>query len=98
MEFGCGEDAFYVGAGVHAGGGMALEVNLVSGEIAFTAAEEMVVGNFIEGGGTGEGGNVSADTSDFFAIFVDTGVGFDDHCHGVPANDAFNAAFDFTIT
>ena len=83
-----GDSSFEKGAGVDAGGGVSLEVYLVGSVFVFGAFEEVVEGDFVEGRRGGVGGDVASDAV-FFA------VGADDHCHGVPADDAFDAAFEF---
>src|SRR5690606_19018745 len=44
----------------------------------------------------GVGGNMPADSLDRLAVFFLL-VGLDDHGHGVPAHDAFNAALNLTV-
>src|SRR5688572_17075499 len=81
------EAAFEEGARVVAGGGVALEVNHVAVTIGGFSAEEMVLGDFVEGGRGGKGRDVAAET-------IVVAVGGDDHGHGVPADVAADAAFD----
>ncbi len=48
------------GAGVDAGGGVALDVELVARAVALLAAEEVVEAGLVQPGGGGEGGDVTA--------------------------------------
>ena len=80
-----------IGAGVIAGSGVALKINQVGGPLAVVAAaEEMVVANFVKIGHGGVAGNVAAD----LGLIV---LGLDDHGHGIPAGQAFDAALQFPI-
>ncbi|CAM5549694.1 hypothetical protein SVIOM74S_02795 [Streptomyces violarus] len=63
-------------AGVDAGGGVALDVELVAGAVGLLAFEEVVEAGLVEPGGGGEGGDVAAD-----AVFGAAG----DHRGRVPA-------------
>ncbi len=86
-----GQAAFEERAAVHAGAGVTLEVDLVTGETVFAAAaEEVVLGDFVQGRRTGKGADVPADG----AVFA---IRADDHGHRVPANDALDAAFDLAV-
>ena len=69
---------------------MALEKDLVGRQGSFLAADKVVKGHFIQGGHGGVSGNVPADAA---ALLVRP----DHHGHGVPADDAFYAAFDFAV-
>ena len=69
---------------------MPLEEDLVGRLRALLAAEEVVEGHFIERGGRGEGGDMPADAAAEL-------VRADDHRHGVPADDALDAAFDLAV-
>ena len=80
------QPAFQERAGVDARRGVALEVDHVA-FVAVAAAEEMVEGHLVEGGRRGVGGDVAAD-----AVFV--AVGAHHHGHGVPADQALDAALD----
>ena len=68
------------------GRGVALEENHVA-FVAVAATEEVVEGDLVEGGGRGVGRDVAAD-----AVFV--AVAAHDHGHGVPADQALDAALD----
>ncbi len=86
-----GEPAFEERAGVHAGRGVALEINLVAVEAAFAAAaEEVVEADFVQVGRRGEGGDVSADAGE-------VAIGADDHRHRVPADEALDAALQLAL-
>ena len=76
--------------GVDSRRGMPLEEDLVGRLRALFAAEEVVEGHFIERGGRGEGGDMPADAAAEL-------VRADDHRHGVPADDALDAAFDLAV-
>src|SRR5699024_9646059 len=52
--------ALQVGAGIHAGGGVPLEVDLVPAAGVVLAAEEVVQAHFVQGGHRSVGGNVPA--------------------------------------
>ncbi len=84
------EPAFEEGAGVDAGRGVALEVDLVGAVGVVRTAEEVVEADFVEVGRRGEGGDVAADG----AVFL---VSLDDHGHGVPADEALEAAFHLAV-
>ena len=76
--------------GVDSRRGMPLEEDLVGRLRALLAAEEVVEGHFVQRGGRGEGGDMPADAAAEL-------VGADDHRHGVPADDALDAAFDLAV-
>src|SRR5690606_14993760 len=97
VEFGSREATFKICAGIHTRRGMALEENEIAREIFGASAEEVVKTDFVKGRGAGKGGNMSADTLDFFAFFVFDVIGFNHHSHGVPAHDALDASFDFAV-
>src|SRR5690606_33392078 len=61
VQLGLGEPAVEEGAGVDAGGGVALDVELVAGAVRLLALEEVVEAGLVEPGGGGEGGDVAAD-------------------------------------
>ena len=84
------EAALDITAGVDAGRGVSLEVDQVAAGGVVLSAEEVVEADLVEGGGGGVGGDVSAD-----AVVVL--VGLDDHRHGVPADDGFDAALDVEV-
>ena len=56
-----GQPAFQEGAGVHAGGGVALEEDLVAAAGVVLAAEEVVEAHLVQRGRAGVGGDVPAD-------------------------------------
>ena len=75
---------------------MALEINLVAVVSRFAAAtENMVVGNFVERGRRSEGADVTTHFSQprSFRRFI----GFDNHRHRVPANEASDPPLDFSV-
>jgi hypothetical protein len=56
-----GQPALEEGAGVHAGGGVPLEVDLVAAALVVLAAEEVVEADLVQRGSRGVGGDVAAD-------------------------------------
>ena len=56
-----GQPALHEGAGVHAGGGVALEEDLVPAAGVVLAAEEVVEADLVQGRGAGIGRDVPAD-------------------------------------
>ena len=92
LEMLLGQAAFEEGAGVVAGRDVALEVNLVAGEIVGRRAEEMVVADFVDRGGRGVAGDVAA-----HADALRVGVGVDDHGHGVPAGVGLDLALQLAV-
>ena len=85
-----GEAALQEGPGVDAGGGVTLEVDVVTGPTVVLSPEEPVETHLVEGGRRGEGGQVSADA-------VGRLVGVDHHRGGVPADERPDAALDELI-
>ena len=85
------KSAFQEGPGVHAGSGVALEVDVVAGPAVVLAPEEPVVAHLVEGGRRGERREVAADP-------VSGLVGVDDHGSGVPTDEGPDAAFDVLVT
>ena len=87
-----GQPALEERAGVHAGGGVALEVDLVAGDLAISvlAPEEVVPADLVELGGTGERGDVAADVGGL--------VGPGDHDRGVPPDDRPDALLELLVT
>jgi hypothetical protein len=73
-----GEAAEHVGAGIHAGHRVALEVDQVAAGVVVDALPEVREAHVVEGGGGGERGDVAAD--------VGVLVGAHDHGHRVPAD------------
>ena len=61
VELVLAQPALEEGAGVHAGGGVALVEDLVAAAGVVLAAEEVVVADLVEGGGRSVGGDVAAD-------------------------------------
>ena len=84
------QSAFEKCAGIHAGRGMTLEEDLISGEIAIGRFEEVILTYFIECSSRCKGGDVTAYAIGFF-------VGAGNHCHGIPAHETFDAALDFSV-
>ena len=84
------EAALQVRPGVHAGRGVALEVDVVADQAVVLALEEVVEAHFVQGGRRGEGGQVAADA-------VGRLVGPDHHGGGVPANEAADAPLDLLV-
>src|SRR5690606_7824374 len=84
---------FEEGAGIHAGRGMALEVDLIARVVAVLAAEEVVEGHFVKRGSRGIRADMSANTADAVGRLV----GAHDHGHGVPADNALDPPFDLTV-
>src|SRR6185437_7842882 len=77
-------------ARVKAGRGVPLEIHQIRPLVVVRPLEEVVETDFIEGGRRGKGGDVSADAVGFL-------VGVNDHSHRVPANQAFDASFQFAV-
>ena len=84
------ETAFQKCAGIDSRRGMALKKNQVAGEILGRPAEKMIEAHFVKRRRRGISGNVTAD--------VGGGIGLDDHGHGVPAHQTFDAALDFAVS
>ena len=80
-----GEAAFEEGAAVDARRGVALEINQVARLIAVAGVEEMIEADFQQRGERRVGGNVAADAGIVLVLP-------DHHGHGVPANQALDAA------
>src|SRR6185436_11299700 len=83
------QSPFEKGARVIARRGVALKENKIGGTIIATA-EEMVLRDLVKRRAGSETGNVTAEA----VVLL---VRIDDHRHGVPANDAFDTAFDFAV-
>jgi hypothetical protein len=77
--------------GVDAGRGVALVVDDVGARAGVLATEEVVERDLVEGRGRGVGRDVAADA-------VRLAVAADDHRHGVPADQALDAALDVAVT
>src|SRR5882762_3529128 len=84
FQFLFGYAPFEKRAGIHAGGGVSLEVDDVTISLFGPRPQEVVEGNFIEGGRRGKRGNVPANT------FLDL-VRANDHGQRVPANQTLDA-------
>ena len=80
--------AFEIGASIHAGRGVALEVNQVAVAGFGLRLQEMIERDFIQRGRGGERGNVSANAA------LDL-VGPHHHGQGIPAHQALDAALHF---
>ena len=85
-----GEATFQEGAGVDAGGVVALDVDVVAGDAVGFASEKPVEAHFVERGGRGEGGKVPTDA-------VIELVGSDDHDGGIPADETADAPLNVHI-
>ncbi len=85
LEVGVVQPALEEGAGVHAGRGVALEVDQVAAAAVVLPAEEVVEANLIEAGGGGVTGQVAAETRE---VLVRAG----DHRGRVPADQTPDAA------
>ncbi len=81
---------FHEGPRIRTGRGVPLKIDAVARVIVAGAFEEMVETDFQQRGAGGEGGDMPADP---FEVLVRP----HDHRHGVPANDAFDAALDLAI-
>src|SRR5260221_7721217 len=86
-----GETAFEERAGVDAGRGVSLEIYGVALELGGARAGKMVEADFVERGGAGVGGNVTAD------VVLDA-IRAHDHGQRVSANKALDAALAFLIS
>src|SRR5690349_21918752 len=81
---------FKKGASINARGGVALEVNHVSGFMSVGRVEEVVESNLEQSSEGRVGGEMSADARVFLVLAMD-------HGHGVPANEGFDATFHIAI-
>src|SRR5579864_57490 len=82
--------ALKIGARIYAGRSVALEINEVAGLIAVSGMEEMVVANLQQRSQRRISGNMSADAGVFLVLPVD-------HRHGIPADQALDAALHGAI-
>ena len=90
VELVLGEPALEEGAGVHAGGGVSLEEDLVAAARVVGTAPEVVEADFVEGRRGGVGGDVATD--------ADAGrLGAVHHDTGVPAQVGAVAALDLLV-
>ena len=85
-----GESSLQKRAGVHARGGVALEVDVVARRTVVLAAEEVVEANLVERRGTSERRQV---TTDALGVLV----GAHHHGRGVPADVGANASLDVLV-
>ena len=83
------QPAFEERAGVDAGRTVSLKEHDIAFVAVIAAAEEVVIGHFVERGGRSEGRDMTAN-----AVF-DT-IGAHHHGHGVPAHQALDTALDLT--
>src|SRR5439155_15920495 len=90
VELLVGDTTLEVGPGVHAGGGVALDEDLVAVAAVGLAVEEVVEAALVEGGGRGVRRQVPAEA-------VVAAVGPGDHGHGVPADEGPDAALDVLV-
>ena len=77
--------AFQEGAGVDAGRSMALEIDEIAGLVAVSGVEEMIEADFEQRGQRRIGRDVAADSGIFLVLPMH-------HRHGIPANQALDAA------
>ena len=89
-----GQAAFEVGAAVHAGRGVALEVDQVAAVVLGLGVPEVVLAAADHGGQRGEGGDVAAQVAAVRRVVL---VGLDHHGHGVPAHVRADARFQFQV-
>ena len=91
IEIVLGQTTLQESAGVHAGGGVALEEDLVAATGVILAAEEVVQAHFVERSRARVGGDVAAhaDAGALRAVH---------HDGGVPPDPAAVALFDFLVT
>ncbi len=89
VELGLVQAAFQERPGVDAGGGMALDEDLVARLAVVLAAEEVVEAHFVQRRGGGVGGDVATD--------VGAGVGPGHHHRGVPPGVRPDAPFDVLV-
>ena len=87
VEVVLGEPTLHERPGVDAGGGVALEVDVVAGVAVVLAAEEVVEADLVQRRRAGERGQVAADA-------VGVLVGVDHHRRGVPPDEGADAPLD----
>ncbi len=90
VEVSFGQPALDEAAGVDAGRGVALEVDLVARTATVLAAEEVVEPDLVEGGRAGVGGEVAADR-------LGLDVGPNHHHGGVPTDVGADAALEVLV-
>src|SRR5699024_8622094 len=81
---------FQIGTGIHAGRGMALEVDQVAAVLVTGRMEEVIEADLVQRGRRGVAGDVAADA----AVLA---VGTHHHGHGVPAQNGADAPLDGRI-
>ena len=86
--------AFQIGACVHAGRYVALEVDAVTAVVFALGVPEVVKACAKHVGQRGKGANVAAQITTFGWVVA---VGLHHHGHGVPAHVGAQAAFDFQV-
>ena len=90
VELVLGQPALEEGAGVDAGGGVALDEDLVAAAGVVLAAEEVVEADLVQAGRRLVGGDVAADLEAL-------AVGARDHHRGVPADEGADPALDVLV-
>ena len=90
VEVVLGQAALEERAGVDAGRGVALEVDVVAGVAVVLAAEEVVEADLVQAGRAGERGEVAADA-------VGVLVGSHHHHRRVPADEGADAPLDVLV-
>ena len=90
LEVLLGKAAFQESARVDAGRGVALKIDQIAGFFAILGAKEMIETDFQQSGQRGVGGNVSADARVILVLPHH-------HRHGVPADEALDAALHGAI-
>ena len=85
------QTSFDESASVHAGRRVPLEIDHVAYLLVGSSAEEVVLCDFVQSRRRSECGNMSADA-------VEVLVTSNNHRHGIPADDTFDATFNFQIT
>ena len=86
-----GQEPEQIGACVYAGRRMALEEHQIAAVLGGRCMPEMVVADFVEGGGARIAGDVAAELTVL-------AIGLDHHRHRVPAIDGADLPFQFRIT
>ena len=85
-----GQTTFGEGTGVDARGDVTLEVDQIATVLLAASAEEVVVADFIDGRGRGEGRHVTAEVQVFLG-------GAQHYHHGIPADDGADATFHLQV-
>jgi hypothetical protein len=89
-----GQAAFQVGAGIHAGRHVALDVEAVATMVFALGVPEVVEAGAKHVGQRGEGADVATQVT---AVGRVVAVGLDHHGHGVPAHVGAQTLFNFDI-